>query len=102
MNSLWNDFVLACRVLLSPTDALSRVVTLAIGIASNTIIFGVARSAFSGRLYPDSKRLVYVVSQAYPGFRRRRPVCLSIYRDIVQHNKSFESLAAYQAADPSR
>jgi len=102
MNSLWNDLVLACRVLLkSNRFTFAVVVTLAIGIASNTIIFGVARSVFfRGVSYPDSKRLVYV-SQAYPGFPEGGgQFAYPIYRDIVQHNKSFESLAAYQVSGP--
>ena len=102
MNSLWSDLVFACRVLLrSSRFTIAVVITLAIGIASNTIIFGVARSIFfRGVPYPDSKRLVYV-SQAYPGFPEGGgQFAYPIYRDIVQQNKSFESLAAYQVSGP--
>ena len=102
MNSLWNDLILACRVLLkSSRFTIAVVVTLAIGIASNTTIFSIARSVFfRGVSYPDSKRLVYV-SQAYPGFPEGGgQFAYPIYRDIVQQNKSFESLAAYQVSGP--
>jgi putative ABC transport system permease protein len=102
MNSLWNDLVFACRVLLkSSRFTIAVVLTLAIGIASNTIIFSIARSIFlRGVSYPDSKRLVYV-SQAYPGFPEGGgQFAYPIYRDIVQQNKSFESLAAYQVSGP--
>ena len=41
--------------------------TLAVGIASNTVVFSVVRSVFLRPLpYPDANRLVYV-SQSYPG-----------------------------------
>lgn len=54
MNSLWNDLLFARRVLLkSGKFTVAVVVTLAIGIASNTIIFDVARSIFfRGVSYP--------------------------------------------------
>jgi putative ABC transport system permease protein len=102
MHSLWNDLVFACRVLFkSGKFTVAVVITLAIGIASNTIIFGVARSVFfRGVSYPDSKRLVYV-SQAYPGFPEGGgQFAYPIYREIVEQNKSFESLAAYQVSGP--
>lgn len=102
MNSLWNDLLFACRVLLKSSKfTFAVVVTLAIGIASNTIIFDVARSIFfRGVSYPDSKRLVYV-SQAYPGFPEGGgQFAYPIYREIVQQSKSFESLAAYQVSGP--
>ncbi len=102
MNSLCNDLIFACRVLLkSSRFTIAVVVTLAIGIASNTIIFSIARSVFfRGVSYPDSKRLVYV-SQAYPGFPEGGgQFAYPIYRDIVRQNKSFESLAAYQVSGP--
>ena len=102
MNSLWNDLAFAFRVLLKSNRFTAAVVlTLAIGIASNTIIFTIARSVFfRGVPYPDSKRLVYV-SQAYPGFPQGGgQFAYPIYRDILQQNKSFDSLAAYQVSGP--
>jgi putative ABC transport system permease protein len=102
MNSLWNDLAFAVRILLKSRRFTAAVVlTLAIGIASNTIIFSIARGIFFyGVSYPDSKRLVYV-SQAYPGFPEGGgQFAYPIYRDILQQNKSFESLAAYQVSGP--
>jgi putative ABC transport system permease protein len=102
MNSLWNDLAFAVRILLKSHRFTAAVVlTLAIGIASNTIIFSIARGIFfHGVSYPDSKRLVYV-SQAYPGFPEGGgQFAYPIYRDILQQNKSFESVAAYQVSGP--
>jgi putative ABC transport system permease protein len=102
MNSLWNDVAFACRILLkSSRFTVAVVLTLALGIASNTIIFSIARSVFlRGVSYPDSKRLVYV-SQAYPGFPEGGgQFSYPIYRDILQQNISFDSLAAYQVSGP--
>jgi predicted permease len=102
MNSLWNDLAFAVRILFKSRRFTAAVVlTLAVGIASNTIIFSIARGIFfHGVSYPDSKRLVYV-SQAYPGFPEGGgQFAYPIYRDILQQNKSFESLAAYQVSGP--
>jgi putative ABC transport system permease protein len=102
MNSLWNDLAFAVRILFKSRRFTAAVVlTLAVGIASNTIIFSIARGIFfHGVSYPDSKRLVYV-SQAYPGFPEGGgQFAYPIYRDILQQNKSFESFAAYQVSGP--
>jgi putative ABC transport system permease protein len=102
MNSFWNDLTYAFRVLLKSSKFTAAVIlTLAIGIASNTIIFNIAQSVFlHGVSYPDSKRLVYV-SQAYPGFPEGGgQFAYPVYRDMLQQNKSFDSLAAYQVTGP--
>jgi putative ABC transport system permease protein len=102
MNSLWNDLAFAVRILLKSRRFTAAVVlTLSVGIASNTIIFTIARSVFlRGVSYPDSKRLVYV-SQAYPGFPEGGgQFAYPFYRDMLQMNKSFDSLAAYQVNGP--
>ena len=102
MSSLWNDLIFAWRVLMKSSRFTAAVVlTLAVGIASNTIIFNIARSVFiRGVSYPDSKRLVYV-SQAYPGYPEGGgQFTYPTYRDILEQNKSFDSLAAYQVSGP--
>jgi putative ABC transport system permease protein len=102
MNSFWNDVMFAFRILIKGRQLTSAIVlTLAIGIASNTVIFSIARSVFfTGVPYPDSRRLVYV-SQAYPGFPEGGgQFTYPVYRDMLQENKSFDSLAAYQVSGP--
>jgi putative ABC transport system permease protein len=102
MRGLWNDVRHALRTLLkSRRFTLTVIFTLALGIASNTIVFTIARSVFfRGVSYPDSKRLVYV-SQAYPGFPEGGgQFSYPIYRDILRENKSFDSFAAYQVSGP--
>src|ERR1700730_18511844 len=69
VHAVWNDLNHALRALLkSPHFTLAVILTLAVGIASNTIIFSVTSAVFIHPLrYPDSSRLVYV-SQSYPGY----------------------------------
>src|SRR5712692_6844945 len=102
MNAFWSDLSYAIRLLAkSPRFTIVVVVTLAIGIASNIIIFSAAHSVFLQPMsYPDASRLVYV-SQAYPcspegGGQFSYPT----YRDILQQNNSLDALAAYQITGP--
>lgn len=69
VKTLRSDLAYALRLLCkSPRFTIAVVLTLAIGIASNTIIFSIARSVFLRQMaYPDAGRLVYV-SQVYPGY----------------------------------
>ena len=100
MNTLWNDLTFACRMLRkSSRFTVAVVFMLAIGIASNTMILGLAHSVFLRPMpYPDPSRLVYV-SQAYPGFPEGgRQFSYPTFRDILEQNKSFDSLAAYQVS----
>jgi hypothetical protein len=100
--TFWNDLNVAVRILLkSKRFAVAVVLTLAIGIASNTTVFSLAQSVFLRPMpYPDSRRLVYV-SQAYPGFPEGGgQFTYPVYRDISEQNKSFDSLAAYQISGP--
>jgi putative ABC transport system permease protein len=97
-----SELRLALRVLLkSRRFTVAVIFTLAIGIASNTLIFSVAESVFLRPMpYPDSSRLVYV-SQAYPGFPEGGgQFAYPFYRDILGQNRSFDSLAAYQVTGP--
>jgi putative ABC transport system permease protein len=98
MNTLWSDLTFAFRMLRKSSRFTAAVVLiLAIGIASNTIIFGLARSVFVRPMpYPDPSRLVYV-SQSYPGFPEGGgQFSYPTFRDILEQNNSFDSLAAYQ------
>jgi putative ABC transport system permease protein len=102
MHAVWNEFSYSLRVLLkSPRFTIAVILTLALGIASNTIIFSVASAVFLHPLrYPDSSRLVYV-SQSYPVFPQgggqfSHPTC----RDMLEGIQSFDSLAGYQVDGP--
>jgi putative ABC transport system permease protein len=77
------------------------VVTLAVGIASNTVVFGVVRSVFLRPLpYPDANRLVYV-SQSYPGNPEGGAQFSNpTYRDVLRDNTTLDGLAAYQLSGP--
>src|SRR5579863_932085 len=102
MNALWNDLLYAIRLLSkSPRFTIVVVLTLALGIASNTIIFSAVHSVFLRPMsYPDASRLVYV-SQAYPGFPEGGgQFSYPTYRDILQQNNSLDALAAYQVSGP--
>lgn len=102
MNALWNDLSYAIRLLTKSRRFTAVVVlTLAIGIASNTIIFSAARSVFLRPMsYPDAGRLVYV-SQAYPGYPEGGgQFTYPTYRDILQQNSTLDALAAYQVSGP--
>jgi hypothetical protein len=69
VNAFWKEITIGLRLLSkAPRLTAGVVLILAIGIASNTVIFSVAHGIFLRPLsYPDIGRLVYV-SQAYPGF----------------------------------
>ena len=102
LHSWYSDARLALRVLLkSRRFTLAVTLTLAVGIASNALIFSVAESVFWRPMpYPDSSRLVYV-SQAYPGFPEGGgQFAYPFYRDMVEQNRSFDSLAGYQVTGP--
>jgi putative ABC transport system permease protein len=102
MNALGNELSFAARLLTkSPRFTIVVVLTLAIGIGSNTIIFSAAHSIFLRPMpYPDAGRLVYV-SQAYPGFPEGGgQFSYPTYRDILQQNNSLDALAAYQITGP--
>ena len=102
MAALWTDIQIAARFLSkSPRFTLAVILTLAIGIASNTVIFSIVKSVLLSALpYPDASRLVYV-SQAYPVFPAGGgQFSYPIFRDIQQQNATLDSLAAYQSSGP--
>jgi putative ABC transport system permease protein len=102
MHTVWNDVRHALRALLkSRRFTVAVIVTLALGIASNTIIFSVASAVFLRPLrYPDSSRLVYV-SQSYPGYPQGGgQFSYPTYLDMLEGTHSFDSLAGYQVSGP--
>jgi hypothetical protein len=68
VDSLWQDFRYSLHALAkSPQFALIAILTLGIGIATNTIIFSVAGGIFvRGIPYPNANRLIHL-SRGYPG-----------------------------------
>jgi putative ABC transport system permease protein len=102
MNAFWKEITIGLRLLSkSPRLTAGVVLILAIGIASNTVIFSVAHGIFLRPMsYPDIGRLVYV-SQAYPGFPEGGgQFSYPTYRDVLRQNNSFDALAAYQISGP--
>src|SRR5262245_39311838 len=98
MDTVWQDCRYAMRRLVSaPFFALFVVLTLAVGIASNTIMFGIADGVLLRSLpYPDADRLVWI-SHGVPGFPQGGATfSYPRYHDIVEQNTSFDTLAAYQ------
>jgi hypothetical protein len=104
IDSLLQDIGYAVRALrASPMFTVVVVVTLAVGIAANTVIFSAARAVFlRGLPYPDADRLAFV-SRAYPGFPQGGGnFSYPAYRDMLLQNTSFDTLAAYQEFGASR
>jgi putative ABC transport system permease protein len=102
MHAVWNDFSHALRALLKSRRFTGAVIlTLALGIASNTIIFSMASAIFLRPLrYPDSSRLMYI-SQTYPGYPEGGgQFSYPTYRDMLSGTHSFSSLAVYQVDGP--
>jgi putative ABC transport system permease protein len=98
MDTVWQDYRHATRRLASaPFFALFVVLTLAVGIAANTIMFGIADGVlFRSLPYPDAARLVWI-SRGVPGFPQGGATfSYPAYRDIVERNTSFDSVAAYE------
>ena len=81
----------------APSFVAIAVLTLGVGIGANTIIFSVARAVFLNAMkYPDGERLTFV-SRGYPGFPQGGGnFTYPAYRDMVQQNTSFDTLAAFQ------
>jgi putative ABC transport system permease protein len=99
METLLHDVRYAFRMLRkNPGFTLVVVLTLALGIGANTAIFSVARGIFSDSVtYPDANRLMFV-SRGYHGFPQGDGnFTYPAYRDMLQQNTSFDTLAAFQS-----
>jgi putative ABC transport system permease protein len=98
MDTVWQDCRLAMRRLASaPFFAVFVVLTLAVGIGANTIMFAIADGVlFRSLPYPDADRLVWI-SRGVPGFPQGGATfSYPSYRDVLQQNTSFDTVAAYQ------
>jgi putative ABC transport system permease protein len=98
MDNVWQDCRFALRRLRqSPFFALFVVLTLSVGIAANTVMFSIADGIlFRSLPYPDADRLVWI-SHGVPGFPQGGATfSYPLYRDLLEQNTSFDTLAAYQ------
>ena len=98
MGTIWQDCRYALRRLAnSPFFAVFVVITLAVGIAANTVIFSAADAIlFRALPYPDAERLIFV-SRGYPGFPQGGGnFSYAAYHDMLAQNTTFDTLAAYQ------
>ncbi len=99
MESLRHDIRSGLRMLRhAPGFSSVVVLTLALGIGASTAIFSVAHAVFFRAVrYPESDRLMFV-SRGYPGFPQGGGnFTYPAYRDMLQQNTSFETLAAFQS-----
>lgn len=102
LESILADLLLALRRLgRSPGFAIIVLLTLAIGIGTNTAVFSVVNSVLLKPLaYPESGRLVSLVLKA-PGaaglanFQTGLPLSPSMYFAFSENNRTFESLGAW-------
>jgi putative ABC transport system permease protein len=98
METIWQDCRYALRRLArAPFFVLFVVLTLAVGIAANTIMFSIANGVlFRSLPYPDANRLVWI-SHGVPGYPQGGATfSFPVYHDMLEQNSSFDVLAAYQ------
>jgi predicted permease len=98
MDTVWQDCRYAMRRLASARFfALFVVVTLAVGIAANTVMFSIADAVlFRSLPYPDADRLI-TISHGVPGYPQGGATfSYPLYHDMVEQNTSFDTLAGYQ------
>jgi putative ABC transport system permease protein len=103
MDTLLSDLRYALRTLRkSPTFAIVAVVTLALGIGANTVIFSLVDTVVIRALpYADSDRVVVVWEDNTPaGFSRNTPAPAN-YFDWRRMNRSFTDMAATRGATAS-
>ncbi len=85
-------------LLKSPAFAAIAVLTVALGIGSNTALFSVVKGVLLNPLpYPHSEQLVAVYGDA-PGFSRA-PVAYLNFLDWQHDNRTFSSMAMYRNQD---
>src|SRR5215469_1572978 len=100
MNGLTQDMRYAVRQLRkSPGFTAVAVVTLALGIAANTVVFSVLNAALLKPLgFPDPDRLVLVWQTVGPGPHDLSIVSAPNYWDFAKQNHVFESMAIFDSA----
>ncbi len=98
MDAIWNDLRYGMRTLArAPGFALSAVLTLALGIGANSVIFtGVNRLLFDPMPFlGDQDRLMAVWETAPAGRNDRNEFSLATFNDLRTAARSFSSLAAH-------
>jgi len=98
MDSLFKDLRFGLRGLLKhPSFTAIAVITLALGIGANTVIFSVLYAVLLRPLpYPDSDRVVRIDETEGRGGMGVSP---PNFVDFQQQNQTFESVAAYSAGN---
>ncbi len=98
MQTLWNDLRYAARQLRrAPGFALTVMLTLALGVAANAVVFGVLNALVLRPLpVPDAGRLVSLNRLGNTGSFASSPAqSYPDYRDLREANRAFSGLAAY-------
>jgi putative ABC transport system permease protein len=100
MTGLWNDIRYAIRQLgKNPGFTTVAVVTLALGVAANTVIFAVMNATILHALpFPDSDRLVMVWETFGKGPDNQNIISAPNYWDFARQNHVFESIAIADSA----
>jgi putative ABC transport system permease protein len=98
---LWQDLRYGARVLLkNPGFTLVAVFTLALGIGASTAIFSAVNPIlFEPLPYPQADRLAMVWDFGNEG--ARLSVTFGTYRELVERNRSFDTLAAMRPWQPT-
>ena len=99
MSTLTQDVRYAARMLrLSPSFAAIAILTLALGIGANTVLFSVVNGVLlNPLLYPDSEHLVAIYGKT-PGFNQG-PIAYLNFLDWQRQNRAFSSMAMYRNQD---
>src|SRR5262245_43596107 len=97
MNTILNDVVFTIRVLRrSPGYALTILLSLAIGIGLNTIVFSVINATLLNPLpYDAQDRIVVIWGKNFQQPSKRLLNSSGDYLDLKRSNRTFEHLAAY-------
>jgi predicted permease len=95
IESLWQDLRYAARVLRqSPGFTSVAVITLALGIGANAVVFGVLNGLVLRPLNVPQESSLYAIDQDDNGFGSYPD-----YIDLRDQNRSFESLAAFDVTE---
>lgn len=94
--TILKDIRFGSRMLIRrPGLALVAIITFALGIGANTVIFsGVYALLLQAPPYPNADRLVVVTQEAREGIESG--ISYTDFSDWQQHNASFEQMAAYR------
>src|SRR5262245_47920945 len=97
MGSFWRDLRYGARTLLNaPGFAVAAIVTLALGIGANTIIFSVTDGLLLRPLpYRDPGHVAFLLGWDLPRDEMRFNVSPGDYRDLREGVTAFERTAAY-------